>query len=64
MMRIFFREVVLLNEEQCDSAITNDKDKKLPFAVFIKPQKGKEENIEDYKELFTDIISERIKHIL
>ena len=63
-MWIFFREVVLLNEEQCDSTLTNDKNKKLPFAVFIKPSKCKDENIEDYKELFTDIISERIKHIL
>lgn len=33
---------------------------KLPFAVFISPRKD-EENTADYKEIFTEIISVRIK---
>ena len=37
----------------------NKKDK-LPFAVFICPKIIKEE-IEDYKKVFTEIISDRIK---
>jgi len=40
----------------------NDKKKedKLPFAVFIIPQKIDGE-VQDYKQIFTDIISDRIK---
>ncbi len=42
----------------------NNKDKnkkdKLPFAVFICPKSNVGE-IEDYKQVFTDIISDRIK---
>ncbi len=42
----------------------NNKDKKkkdkLPFAVFICPKTNIDE-IEDYKQVFTDIISDRIK---
>ena len=37
----------------------NTKDK-LPFAVFICPKANVAE-IEDYKQIFTDIISDRIK---
>lgn len=33
---------------------------KLPFAVFIVPKKDVGE-IQDYKQIFTDIISDRIK---
>ena len=33
---------------------------KLPFAVFICPKSNVDE-IEDYKQVFTDIISDRIK---
>ena len=33
---------------------------KLPFAVFICP-KGQNEEMSDYKQIFTDIISDRIK---
>ena len=33
---------------------------KLPFAVFICP-KSTVDDIEDYKQVFTDIISDRIK---
>lgn len=38
---------------------TNTKDK-LPFAVFICPKSNVGE-LEDYKQIFTDIISDRIK---
>ena len=38
---------------------TNTKDK-LPFAVFVCP-KTQNEEIEDYKQVFTDIISDRIQ---
>lgn len=37
----------------------NNKDK-LPFAVFIIPRNSNENNVEDYKQVFTDIISDRI----
>ena len=44
----------------------NNKDKKkkdkLPFAVFICPKSNVGE-LEDYKQIFTDIISDRIKDI-
>lgn len=33
---------------------------KLPFAVFVCP-KSKDNEAEDYKQIFTDIISDRIK---
>lgn len=33
---------------------------KLPFAVFVCP-KTQNEEIDDYKQIFTDIISDRIK---
>ena len=36
------------------------KKEKLPFAVFICPKSNAGE-IEDYKQVFTDIISDRIK---
>lgn len=42
----------------------NNKDKKkedkLPFAVFICPKSNKGK-LDDYKQIFTDIISDRIK---
>lgn len=42
----------------------NDKDKKkkdqLPFAVFVCP-KTQDKEIEGYKQIFTDIISDRIQ---
>ncbi len=37
-----------------------EKKDKLPFAVFICPKSNTGE-IEDYKQVFTDIISDRIK---
>ena len=36
------------------------KQDKLPFAVFICPKSNVDE-VEDYKQIFTDIISDRIK---
>ena len=38
----------------------NKKKDKLPFAVFICPKSNVGE-LEDYKQIFTDIISDRIK---
>ena len=37
-----------------------EKKEKLPFAVFICPKSNVGE-VEDYKQIFTDIISDRIK---
>lgn len=37
-----------------------NKKNKLPFAVFICP-KSNDGELEDYKQIFTDIISDRIK---
>ena len=37
-----------------------NKEDKLPFAVFICPKSNVGE-VEDYKQIFTDIISDRIK---
>lgn len=55
----FLREVVYLNEEIDKSKI--HKKGKLPFAVFISPMNKEKESSQDYKEIFTDIISDRIK---
>lgn len=49
-----------LNEEINKSKIHNKKDK-LPFAVFISPIDKEQGSSQDYKEIFTDIISDRIK---
>jgi len=51
--------VVYLNEEIDKSKI--HKNNKLPFAVFISPKNKEQESSQDYKEIFTDIISDRIK---
>ncbi len=48
-----------LNEEIDKSKI--HKKGKLPFAVFISPMNKEKESSQDYKEIFTDIISDRIK---
>lgn len=41
---------------------TNRKAKdKLPYAVFVCPKKNNNNKIEDYKQVFTDIISDRIQ---
>lgn len=57
----FLREVVLLNEEENKVKIHKNKKDKLPFAVFISPNNKSTDVADDYKEIFTDIISDRIK---
>ena len=52
-------EVNILEKENDSKTEKNNKDK-LPFAVFIIPKKNDGE-IQDYKQIFTDIISDRIK---
>ena len=44
---------MLLNEEENKV--------KIPFAVFISPNNKSTDVVDDYKEIFTDIISDRIK---
>lgn len=61
MTRIFLREVVRLNVKEENSNSSNKRKGKLPFAVFISPVNKNDDNICDYKEIFTDIISDRIK---
>lgn len=60
MMRIFFREVVYLNDEKNEIELHKNKKDKLPFAVFVMPTNSIDNKIEDYKQIFTDIISDRI----
>lgn len=50
-----------LNEEIDKSNIHKNKKDKLPFAVFISPINKEQGSLQDYKEIFTDIISDRIK---
>ena len=57
----FLREVVYLNEEIIKSKIHKSQKDKLPFAVFISPMNKEKGSSQDYKEIFTDIISDRIK---
>ena len=52
-------EVNTLEKSKKDKDDKKRKDK-LPFAVFIIPQKIEGE-VQDYKQIFTDIISDRIK---
>ena len=55
------REVNILEKEIREAVNINKKAKdKLPFAVFVCP-KTQNEEIDDYKQIFTDIISDRIK---
>ena len=49
-------EVNILEESKKDKK----KKKQLPFAVFICPKSNTGE-LDDYKQIFTDIISDRIK---
>lgn len=50
----------LENKNRKDTNINRKSKDKLPFAVFICPKSNVGE-IEDYKQVFTDIISDRIK---
>ena len=49
----------ILEKAKKDSGNKQTKDK-LPFAVFVCPR-TKDEKSEDYKQIFTDIISDRIQ---
>ena len=50
-----------VNNQEKKEIKTNKKTKdKLPFAVFVCPKSNNDET-EDYKQIFTDIISDRIK---
>ena len=54
-------EVNILGKQKRKEININKKAKdKLPFAVFVCPKTFNEE-VEDYKQIFTDIISDRIK---
>ena len=46
--------------EKANNNKNNINKDKLPFAVFICPKSNTHE-LEDYKQIFTDIISDRIK---
>ena len=50
----------LENKNKKDRNINRKAKDKLPFAVFICPKSNVGE-LEDYKQVFTDIISDRIK---
>ena len=52
---------MLLNEEENKVKIHKNKKDKLPFAVFIIFDNKNTDVAVDYKEIFTDIISDRIK---
>ena len=52
---------MLLNEEENKVKIHKSKKGTLPFAVFISPNNKSTDVVDDYKEIFTDIISDRIK---
>ena len=55
------RQVNILKKEIRENVNINKKAKdKLPFAVFVCP-KTENKEIEDYKQIFTDIISDRIQ---
>lgn len=51
---------ILEKRNDKDTNINKKAKDKLPFAVFICPKSNIGEN-EDYKQVFTDIISDRIK---
>lgn len=51
---------ILEKEIRKDININKKAKDKLPFAVFVCP-KTQNEEIEDYKQVFTDIISDRIQ---
>ena len=46
-------------EKKREKKYKNKSDDKLPFAVFVLP-KNEDNTCEDYKQIFTDIISDRI----
>ena len=50
-----------MDEKENKLKIHKKSQDKLPFAVFISPKDKNKDDIEDFKEIFTDIISNRIK---
>lgn len=48
-----------MNDEK--DRIEIHKKEKLPFAIFISTTNKDKKNVEDYKEIFADIISNKIK---
>lgn len=55
------RQVNILERQNRKDVNINKKTKdKLPFAVFV-CHKTQNEEVEDYKQIFTDIISDRIQ---
>lgn len=50
-----------MNDEKNEIELHKNKKDKLPFAVFVMPTNSIDNKIEDYKQIFTDIISDRIK---
>lgn len=50
-----------LKEEINETKTHKNQKEKLPFAVFISPMNKEKGSSQDYKEIFTDIISDRIK---
>ena len=51
---------ILEKQNRIEININKKAKEKLPFAVFVCP-KTQNEEIEDYKQVFTDIISDRIQ---
>ena len=49
-----------LNDEKNEIELHKNKEDKLPFAVFVMPTNSIDNKTEDYKQIFTDIISDRI----
>ena len=49
-----------MNDEKNEIELHKNKKDKLPFAVFVMPANSIDNKIEDYKQIFTDIISDRI----
>ena len=50
----------LEKENRKDVSINKKAKDKLPFAVFVSP-KAQDKYMQDYKQVFTDIISDRIQ---
>ena len=51
---------ILEKDDKKEKNMNKKENSKLPFAVFICPKTNIDEN-KDYKQIFTDIISDRIK---
>ena len=49
-----------MNDEKNEIELHKNKKDKLTFVVFVMPTNSIDKKIEDYKQIFTDIISDRI----